>query len=143
MTNMQKLAVGDSVYTKNFGCGPKWITGLVQEITGPVSYTVIVGDGRGVRRHGDQLFSRQETDYAEPVTDRDEDSRQEQDYAEPVTCNTKLSPAGKELPQDTGTPRPPTDNALVKETNKGSSRGELRHSQRVRKPPANFGKFGK
>lgn len=75
------------MYTKNFGCGPKWITWLVQEITGSVSYTVIVGDSRGVRRHGDP---------------------------EPVTCNTKPSPAGKELPQDTGTPRPPTDNALVK-----------------------------
>ena len=99
------------MYTKNFGCGPKWIPGLVQEITGPMSYTVLVGDGRGVRRHIDQLFSRQEQDNAEPVPDnRDEYSRQGQDYAEP--CSTELSPAGEELPQDTGTPRPPMDNAL-------------------------------
>jgi phosphoglycolate phosphatase-like HAD superfamily hydrolase len=122
-----------------------------------MSYTVLVWDGRGVRRHIDQLFSGQEQDYAEPVTDnRDEYSRQEQDYAEPVIdngdeysrqeqdyaepCSTELSPAGEELPQDTGTPRPLTDNVL--DTIKGTPRGELRRSQRVRKP-AHFGEFRK
>lgn len=52
----------DHVYTKNYGWGPKWIPGLIQEIAGPVSYTVLLGNGKVVRRHVDQLFSKLEQD---------------------------------------------------------------------------------
>ncbi len=40
---------------------------VIQDITGPVSYTVTLGNAQIVRRHVDQLFSRQQkkriTDY--------------------------------------------------------------------------------
>lgn len=49
------FVAGDPVYTKNYGCGPKWVPGLIQEITGPVSYTVLLGNGKDVRRHVNQL----------------------------------------------------------------------------------------
>ncbi|XP_013763339.1 uncharacterized protein LOC102215153 [Pundamilia nyererei] len=40
--------------------GPKWIPGLIQEMTGPVSYLVMLGNGTVVRRHVNQLFARLE-----------------------------------------------------------------------------------
>lgn len=40
----RNFRVGDSIYTIHFGYGPKWIPGLVQEITGPVSYAESSGD---------------------------------------------------------------------------------------------------
>lgn len=46
---------GDSVLTQNFSLGPKWIPGLIESVTGPVSYKVMLGDGRVVRRHVDQI----------------------------------------------------------------------------------------
>lgn len=46
---------GDSVLTQNFSLGPKWILGIIESVTGPVSYKVMLGDGRVVRRHVDQI----------------------------------------------------------------------------------------
>lgn len=46
---------GDSVLTQNFSLGPKWIPALIESVTGPVSYKVMLDDGRVVRRHVDQI----------------------------------------------------------------------------------------
>ncbi|XP_060781016.1 uncharacterized protein K02A2.6-like [Neoarius graeffei] len=48
---------GDSVLTQNFSLGPKWIPGIIESVTGPVSYKVMLGDGRVVRRHVDQIHT--------------------------------------------------------------------------------------
>ena len=52
--------VGDAVIVRNYSHGPKWVPGFIEKVTGPVSYTVMLGDGRVVRRHVDQICSRQE-----------------------------------------------------------------------------------
>ncbi|XP_060786568.1 LOW QUALITY PROTEIN: uncharacterized protein K02A2.6-like [Neoarius graeffei] len=49
---------GDVVYIRNYSHGPKWIPAVVDENTGPVSYTVQTGDGRVMRRHVDQIRKR-------------------------------------------------------------------------------------
>ncbi|KAG1927461.1 retrotransposable element [Pimephales promelas] len=48
------------VLVRNFSYGPKWIPGNIETVTGPVSYKVMLGDGRVVRRHVDQIHGRQE-----------------------------------------------------------------------------------
>ena len=53
--------LGDSVLTRNFSLGPKWIPGLIESVTGPVSYKVMLGDGRVVRRHVDQILVKHQT----------------------------------------------------------------------------------
>ena len=45
---------------KNFGGGPTWLPGVVQDRTGPVSYRVQMEDGREIRRHVNHLRNRQE-----------------------------------------------------------------------------------
>ena len=49
------LEVGDAVYVRNFGTGPKWLAGELLERRGPVSFTVWLEDGRLLRRHVDHL----------------------------------------------------------------------------------------
>ena len=49
---------GDSACIKNFGPGLKWLVGTVGYVTGPVSYTVVLGDGRECRRHVDHISAR-------------------------------------------------------------------------------------
>ena len=51
---------GDKIYLKNFGHGPKWLSGVIQMVTGPVSYTVVTADGREHRRHVDHIRTRYE-----------------------------------------------------------------------------------
>ena len=57
-THERHFAAGDSAYIKNFGSGPKWLVGTVGDVTGPVSYTVVLGDGRECRRHVDHVRAR-------------------------------------------------------------------------------------
>lgn len=52
--------IGDPVYTRNFGYGPKWVHGVIQDITGLVSNTVALGNAQIVQHHEGQLFSRQQ-----------------------------------------------------------------------------------
>ena len=87
----RNFVAGESIYTKNYGYWPKWVPGLIHGTTGPVSYTVLLGDGKLVRRHVDQLFSRQESELSvlspEPV---------------PVEECGSPTPLPKMLGQDTG-----------------------------------------
>ncbi len=55
----RNFCVGDPVLTRNLSYGPKWIPGHVATVTGPLSYKVMLGDGRVVRRHVDQIHARQ------------------------------------------------------------------------------------
>ena len=54
----RSLEVGDPVYTQNFGSGPMWIPGVVEQRTGPVPCKVVLGNGKVVRRQIDQVKSR-------------------------------------------------------------------------------------
>ena len=50
--------VGDAIFLKNFGAGQRWLPGQIVEMTGPVSFQVLLEDGRRKRCHQDQLRSR-------------------------------------------------------------------------------------
>lgn len=54
----RSLQGGAPVYTKNFSFGPTWIPGTVEQVTGPVSCTVLLGSGQRVRRHVDHVRHR-------------------------------------------------------------------------------------
>ncbi len=49
----------DAVLTRNFSYGPKWIPGFIAKVTGPLSYQVMLGDGKTVRSHMDQILSQE------------------------------------------------------------------------------------
>ena len=55
-------SIGERVYARGFGTGPKWLPATIEEITGPVSYLVRLEDQRLVRRHQDHLRKRK-TDH--------------------------------------------------------------------------------
>ena len=54
----QVFQVGDLVFLKNFGNGPAWLPGEIKEIQGPVSYTVMLNDGRSFKKHVDHIRMR-------------------------------------------------------------------------------------
>ncbi|KAK3743868.1 hypothetical protein QZH41_016473 [Actinostola sp. cb2023] len=72
---LREFSTGDPVYMKNFGPGPHWIPAVVQEVTGPLSYTVLLGDGRIQRRHVDHLRAKWETQADLPVLLQPEEPR--------------------------------------------------------------------
>ncbi|XP_065906439.1 uncharacterized protein [Dysidea avara] len=54
----RSLQVGDSVFVTNFNNGPKWLSGTIHDVRGPVSFTVSLTDSRLVRKHIDQIRFR-------------------------------------------------------------------------------------
>ena len=56
------------------GSGQTWLPGQIQEIRGPVSYTVVVSDGHSFKRHVDHLRKRTVADVTDdpPENNRDD-----------------------------------------------------------------------
>ena len=57
--NFRTFQSGNDVLFRNFGAKYlKWISGVIQNQTGPLSYSVILADGHCVCRHVDHIISR-------------------------------------------------------------------------------------
>ena len=61
-SRVRSFQVGDAIFLKNFGAGARWLPGKIVEKSGPVSYHVVLEDGRRKRCHQDQLRSRISSD---------------------------------------------------------------------------------
>ncbi|XP_056589597.1 uncharacterized protein K02A2.6-like [Triplophysa dalaica] len=153
--------VGDIVYTRNFGYGPKWVPGVIQDITGPVSYKVALGNAQVVRRHVDQLFSQQkremmtkqfqEAQGAEPydtgvVVSVDTEMKVPEALSSSTICEgspmvnsreSENSQREHQRNQRTDLPRVLEMSPMVERTEpERAPSGGLRRSVRERKPPA-------
>ena len=90
-STLRSFSEGDLVYCKDyFRNKHKWIPGVIQSKSEPLSYKVKLPDGRLFSRHVDQLNSRTE-------------SRSQEDFDFPVTA---ISPPDSRLvtPQDSALP---------------------------------------
>ena len=66
---LRKFQKGDSVFVESFSRNkPRWIPGIVVQVSGPLSYQVKLEDGTMVKRHVDHVRSR----YDQPTADREE-----------------------------------------------------------------------
>ena len=54
----RKLDVGENVFVRNYHGGDKWLPGVIEQRTGPVSFRVKLTDGRDRHCHQDQLRKR-------------------------------------------------------------------------------------
>ncbi len=56
---VREFQTGQKVYAEDFASkSERWISGVIQEVTGPVSYKIRLEDGRVIRRHVDNVRSR-------------------------------------------------------------------------------------
>ena len=54
----RKFSVGEKVYFHNYSRGPRWLPGVVEKCSGPVSLIIKSADGQSIRRHIDQIRKR-------------------------------------------------------------------------------------
>lgn len=128
------FTLGDSVLTRNFSLGPKWIPGTIESVTGPVSYKVMLRDGRVVRRHVDQILAHKQIPEKGTERQQTDTTQQGQTVAEEETLldveDVVLS--GDKLEE------PAAEAADKSETNRGTvsrSSPVKRQSKRVTKIP--------
>nr|XP_050033479.1 uncharacterized protein K02A2.6-like [Dermacentor andersoni] len=89
--------VGDRVFVRNSLYGPMWLPGIVDSVTGPVSYLVVTKDGRRRRRHVDQLRSRSAS-YALDSSTSGTCEEEESLVAFPAGCSESGIPSSPEDP---------------------------------------------
>ena len=140
----REFKVGDSVYAKNYGSQVVWLPGKVTEIHGSALYTILLNDGRSVRKHTDQLRMRFDNkDTLETSSDDSNDdiegplvsSKSDPTVATPEP--TSESPHAPTHPENSETDvGGPTEGA---ERDSVPSPPEPRRSGRSRQPPDRYG----
>ena len=133
----RKFQEGDEVYAEDFSASnEKWIPGVIQKVTGPLSYHIQLSDGRVIRRHVDSVRSRssqsdQNREEISPTlsdfdveSERTESERNETKLIEPETdSGTATEPSASTSTPVVLTPTTPT----------------VRKSVRMRHPPEYYG----
>ena len=123
---LRKFAVGDQVYAKNYtSSSPQWLAGTVIEVTGPLSYKVILECGNNIiRRHVDSVRPRH---TSEATDDADDDP-----LALPDIPSSE--PVSEELPATSGSTaaEPASPSGLQPPS-------QVRRSARPHNPPDRYG----
>ena len=161
-TKPREFKVGELVYARNYGQGPKWLPGEIVEKQGSTLYTVLLTDGRRVRKHTDQLMTR-----VKPAKqDRAEsDVKNGPEECDPVEYPTVVSPTEPVSSPETGdqvesqdtlpetemlSPNPESEQNSDPTTSgssdtepeqEQSESPELRRSSRSRQPPMRYGDY--
>ena len=102
---------GEAVYASNFRKGPKWMPGVLKQLTGPTSFAVQLEDGRLLRRHQDHLIP-QPSILQEPNADQEVPPLQpaEQPKLKLEKSLTQQTAPVQSAPQDIPEKRYPTRN---------------------------------
>ena len=67
------------MYAKNFASSsPKWLPGMVTQVTGPLSYATALEQGTTVRRHVDSVRSRVSPDIEQSSVTHEETTEVQQ-----------------------------------------------------------------
>jgi len=107
---------GDSVYAKNFtSSNQKWIPGIIDKVTGPLSYVIKLPDGSTICRYIDHLKARESQDEIEDSGDHS------WDYIESSATN-----------------QPATEHENTLENTEQSNTQTVQRSERIRKPPDRY-----
>jgi hypothetical protein len=126
---------GDAVWAMNMAGTPKWLPGVLEDKTGPVSFLVRLQDDRVWRRHADHLRHRLPRESTPNAPEDDADIPRPFPALRPTVVATPAAitpiPSADSKPE-AGTPASPTP---MSAESAPSSVVPLRRSQRTIKPP--------
>ena len=148
-----QFSIGDLVWVRNYANGPKWISGVVERIAGPVSYE-ICARGCLISRHVDQIRLRvtddlpvsngermsptpetptSDTSHVDMANDRMQETLLTNNTTPLSVHPTGIPPA---VPGSPGNPRVDVD---TESTLWSADKPMLRRSTRERRPPQYLG----
>ena len=90
----RSFQLGDAIFLKNFTAGAGWLPGKVTEKIGPVTYQVVLEDGRRKRCHQEQLRPRVTVDGPPEMSEVSTDA----DVPVPITGRTDSEAAAPQVP---------------------------------------------
>ena len=160
----RQFQVNDTLYVRNYGVGPQWLSGCVVGLQGLVMYRVRLNNDSVVIRHVDQLQRRVPTTDSSDANGSDAGNSAEmvepgltetpQDSSEVTeSTDTQVAPPLPEMAESTvGDNEEQTDNSSdeiepgpvpeldsPEQSPHGDTASELRRSSRVSHPPVRLG----
>ena len=131
-SKLRSLKLGDAVLVKNLGSGSRWLPGKITQVSGPVSFRVLLKDGRQQKCHLDHLrlrFLDEETEDDSLVSSSD---TEESEFLVPESNATTQLPQFVAPPDSSGSTAagPSTSSA----TNESSTEFKRRYPAHIRKP---------
>ena len=133
------MDVGDSVFTRNFSKGDKWLPGRIVERTGPVSFKVeLEGEGLIWRRHQDLIRKRHvsEIPYSPVDIELPEDDSKDLEFPERDSKNLSEPEV---VPEVIPTPEVrPTAQLEAPSPEPNEQTSASRYPKRLRKPPERY-----
>ena len=137
------MDVGDSVFTRNFSKGDKWLPGRIVERTGPVSFKVeLEGEGLIWRRHQDLIRKRHVSEIPYSLVDLElpEDDSKDLEFPERDSKNLSEPEVEPEVvPEVIPTPEVrPTAQLEAPSPEPNEQTSASRYPKRLRKPPERY-----
>eukprot|EP00731_Ephydatia_muelleri_P000635 Em0001g635a len=148
----REFVVGQNVMVRNLLNGPKWVSGVISERRGPLTYLVEVGPNQYWRRHVDHIRDKGDSTLREgteegksfgipdgPIQADSAMDIPEQDTNEPY-MNDQYPGRVTEYPavENTELPEPVTEPPVVNEHLPAPETGIHRYPQRQRRPPDRY-----
>lgn len=124
----RRFAEGDPVFVRNFRQGPRWLPGLIEQISGPVSYRVRLSDGRLLRCHQDQVRKR--------TGEQRELSSQEEDFVLMESSLGDVSNTSQTADQQAS--EPSDESRSQQATEPPQTASGRRYPSRLRQPPVRY-----
>ena len=124
----RSFSLGERVYAKNYGPGPKWLPGVVRRREGSMLFEVHLDDGRIIRRHADQLRPCHGTGVQQPpppeenVVDPESQDRRSGNEDDEVENETQEQ-------EETGDPEPEQSDPVHTDTQLALPRPDTPESQ--------------
>ena len=118
------------MFLKNLGHGRRWLHGKITKITGPVSYHVLLDDGRQ-RRHQDQLHLR--VIESNPLSESDEEAIS-MDLSIPFSSSEEAPTSPDVAEVDPHSPEEMSDSSEAQ----GTGDQACHYPQRSRAPPERY-----
>ena len=133
----RQFNIGEAVFIRNFSQQypqPTWLSGEIDSVCGPVSYTVRLSDHRTVRRHVDHIRRRPPTQPSDrPSTQPSVDSTVRHQRPHPTNPPSAEFDSIEDVYDDLGLP-----SAVVVPAHVPAPAPQLRRSSRLKRPPDRY-----
>ena len=133
---LRHFVTGQSVMVKNFRMGPTWLSGVIVQQLGPLTYLVEISAGKFWKRHVDHVKDYPSKGLSSvPVSDQNEDD----EFSAPLVRTSRE----EHTPTSTGAMNPSPDLARVVGTDLSNPDQEeppaRRYPERQRRGPTRYG----
>ena len=128
---MREFSNGQEVFIRNFGVGSRWISGVIVNSSGPLTWLIKLEDGKTITRHADHIRNW----YIQNNDETFQEFEKIEIDDNPQLPGSTVMPNQSNYPQTTEPTEPTQDHDNSNSPSEEVSETPLRRSSRIRNRP--------